>query len=119
MSLIEEVRQAVQRSKAEWYLGGWDNTTRELSAAVDALRTLETALRLEIPSTAQRRRLMSEIMAFRSELRLAERLHSQASGWEAKWALAVQDALGLRAAAYGPDGAAQSGRAIRSMAWEG
>jgi hypothetical protein len=119
MTEIESAHRAVERSRATQYLNGWAGTSRELTAAIDVLHTLQQSLSSQPPSPERRQQLRSELQAFRTELRLAARLHEQAACWENNWALAVQDTLGLRASAYGPDGAPSSGSAIRRMAWEG
>jgi len=119
MNEVEEAHRAVERSRAQHYLKDWDAATIELGTAVEALRGLESALAREAPGTARRSELRASLHAFQRELRLAQRIHDQAASWESRWASAVQDSLGMRAAAYGPDGAAAAGESIRRTAWEG
>jgi hypothetical protein len=119
MTEIDAAHRAVVRSRETKYLNRWDSTSRELATAIDALHNLEKSLRRQPPSPELRHQLRSELGAFRAELRLATSLHERAAIWEDNRALAVKDILGLRAAAYGPDGALSAGTAIRRKAWEG
>lgn len=119
MSEVEEAHRSVQQSRSERYLNNWDESTRELIMAADALRRLEASLKHELPAAERRTELIAELNAFKMELRLAQRIHDHAASWENGWANAVQEALGLRAASYGPDGTALRGESIRRTAWEG
>jgi hypothetical protein len=119
MNELEEARRALERSRSGRYLDNGDDATRELTTAIDALRRLESRVLGTSPCAERRQELTSGLNAFRIELRMANRLHQQAASWESRWAAALQDSLGLRAAAYGRDGSPARDEALRRTAWEG